>query len=53
MSVANIQAWHCYEQALNLGVNDCIRKVEVLKDAWMMIKEVFNMVKKSPFKETK
>ena len=28
---------HCYGHALNFEVNDCIRKVEVLKDAWVVI----------------
>ena len=44
---------HCYGHVLNFAVNDCIRKVEVLKDAWVMIKEVCNLVKKSPSRETK
>ena len=44
---------HCYGHALNLAVNDCIRKVEVLKDARVMIKGVCNLVKKSPSRENK
>ena len=44
---------HCYGHALNLAVNDCIRKVEVLKDSWVMMEEVCNLVKKSPSRETK
>lgn len=37
----------------NLAVNDCIRNSEVLKDAWVIIKEVRNLVKNSPCRETK
>lgn len=44
---------NCYGHALNPAVNDCIRKVAVLKDAWVIIKEVYNLVKKSPSRETK
>lgn len=36
----------------NLAVNDCIRNSEVLKDAWVIIKEVRNLVKNSPCRET-
>ena len=42
---------HCYRHPLNLAVNDCIRKLEVLKDAWVMKKEVCNLVKKPPSRE--
>ena len=44
---------YCYGHALNLAANACIRKFEVLKDAWVIIKEVYNLVKKSPSRETK
>ena len=44
---------HCYGHALNLAVHDCIRKVEVLKDAWGIIKRVYTLVKKSPSRVTK
>ena len=44
---------NCYGHALKLEVNDFIRKVEVLKHAWVMIKEVCNLVKNSPSREAK
>ena len=44
---------NCYGHVLKLEVNDFIRKVEVLKHAWVMIKEVCNLVKKSPSREAK
>lgn len=40
----NVLCTHCYGHALNLVINHCTRKVEVLKDAWMMIKEMCNLV---------
>ena len=40
----NVLYTHCYGHALNLVINHCTRKVEVLKDAWMMIKEMCNLV---------
>ena len=39
----NVLYTHCYGYALNLGVNDCIRKIEVLKYTWVMTKEVCNL----------
>ena len=49
----NVLYTHCYGHALKLEVNDFIRKVEVLKHAWVMIKEVCNLVKNSPSREAK
>ena len=44
---------HCFGHALNMAMNDCIRKVDVLSDACLMIKEDCSLVKKSSSRETK
>ena len=44
---------HCYSHALNLAVNDCIRNTKDVNDAWVMLKEICNLVKKSPSRECK
>lgn len=43
---------HCYGHALNLAVGDSIRNVKLLSDTFGTIKEVCNLVKKSPKRET-
>ena len=37
---------HCYDHALNLAVNDCNRNTK--DNVWVMQKEIYNLVKKSP-----
>ena len=44
---------HCYSHALNLAMNDCIRNTKDLNDSWVMLKEICNLVKKSPSRECK
>ena len=44
---------HCYGHALNLAMNDCIRNTKDLNDVWVMLKEICNLVKKSPSRECK
>ena len=44
---------YCYGHALNLAVNDCIRNTKDLNDVWVMLKEICNLVKKSPSRESK
>lgn len=43
---------HCYGHALNLAVGDSIRNVKLLSDTFGTIKEVCNLIKKSPKRET-
>ena len=43
----------CYSHARNLAVNDCIRNTKDLNDVWVMLKEICNLVKKSPSREYK
>ena len=43
---------HCYGHALNLAVGDSIRNIKLLSDTFGTIKEVCNLVKKSPKRET-
>ena len=44
---------HCYGHALNLAVNDCMTNTKDLNDVWVMLKEICNLVKKSPSRECK
>ena len=44
---------HCYGHALNLAVNDFIRNAKDLNDVWVMLKEICNLVTKSPSREYK
>ena len=44
---------HSYSHALNLAMNDCIRNTKDLNDSWVMLKEICNLVKKSPSRECK
>ena len=44
---------HYYGHAQNLAVKDCIRNTKDLNDAWVMLKEIWNLVKKSPSRECK
>ena len=44
---------HCYGHALNLAMNDCIINTKDLNDVWVMLKEICNLVKKSPSRECK
>ena len=44
---------HCYGHVLNLAVNDCIRSTKDLSDVWVMLKDICNLVKKSPSRESK
>ena len=39
---------HCYDHALKLAVNDCNRNTKDLNNVWVMQKEIYNLVKKSP-----
>ena len=43
---------HCYRHALNLAVGDSVKNVKLLADMFGTIKEVCNLVKKSPKCET-
>ena len=43
---------HCYGHALNLAVGDCIRNEKLLAETFDTIKEVCNLVKKSPKRDT-
>ena len=43
---------HCYGHALNLAVGHCIRKEKLLAETFNTKKEVCNLVKKSPKKDT-
>ena len=43
---------HCYGHALNLAVGDSVKNVKLLSDSFGTIKEICNLVKKSPKRET-
>ena len=43
---------HCYRHALNLAVGDSVKNVKLLADTFGTIKEVCNLIKKSPKHET-
>ena len=43
---------HCYLYALNFAVGDCIRNEKLLAETFDTIKEVCNLVKKSPKRDT-
>ena len=43
---------HCYGHALNLAVGDSVKKVKLLADTFGTIKEVCNLMKVSPKRET-
>ena len=50
----NEKRWftHCYRNALNLAVGDCIRNGKLLAETFDTIKEVCNLVKKYPKRDT-
>ena len=43
---------HCYRHALNLTVGDLVKNVKLLADTFGTIKELRNLIKKSPKRET-
>ena len=43
---------HCYRHTLNLAVSDSVKKVKLLANTFGTIKEVCNLIKKSPKRET-
>ena len=44
---------HCFGYTLNVVANNYIRKVDVLNDNWVMIKEFCNLAKRFPSRLTK